>query len=430
MHAIQYIRAAARGPIALCAAILFGLVITGCASDGPTRPGPGPRPDGPVVNIPPNIEAPDVAPITPPHMRDSARPLVRVALLLPFSARSAAARAEAASMLDAAELALFTRGHDRLILIPKDTEGTEAGARAAARAAIRDGADIILGPLFANAVTATSEEASAAGVPVIAFSNDRAAANGGAYLLSITPEAEVARLVEYATRNGVSNFYAFIPANEYGYRVRDALQTEASRSGGALVASESFTPGAGAASLSDPARALAAAIRGGGGPGSDGRPTSAVILPEGGVRLLSLAPLLAYNNVDPREVRFLGTSLWADESVVREPALQGGWYVAPDEEAIDAFHDDFQDSFNAEPSRLASLAYDAVALTSHLTDRAGAAGLTRDAIENQDGFFGADGLFRFRSDGTSEWGLAIYAIDQREFRLIEGAPQSFTPSGF
>ena len=73
---------------------------------------------------------------------------VRVALLLPFTASNEAAQKVAAAMFDAAQLAAFDAGDDRFLLIPKDTKGRPEGAAAAARSALADGAEIILGPLF------------------------------------------------------------------------------------------------------------------------------------------------------------------------------------------------------------------------------------------------------------------------------------------
>src|SRR3546814_18334928 len=54
-----------------------------------------------------------------------------------------------------------------------------------------------------------------------------------------------------------------------------------------------------------------------------------VLLPASGQQLLSVAPLLAYHDVDPSEVRFLGTSLWEDPQLLSEPTLQGAWFPAP-----------------------------------------------------------------------------------------------------
>jgi len=154
----------------------------------------------------------------------------------------------------------------------------------------------------------------------------------------------------------------------------------------------------------------------------------AVMLPEGGVRLRMLGPLLPYHDVDPAEVRFLGTGLWNDPETIREPVLRGGWFAGPDEAARARFVASYEAAYGEAPSRIASHAYDGVLLTLHL---AGARdGFTRAAVEDPEGFLGADGLFRFRADGRIERGLAVYSVGRGGFTVIEPAPRSFEPAGF
>jgi branched-chain amino acid transport system substrate-binding protein len=124
-------------------------------------------------------------------------------------------------------------------------------------------------------------------------------------------------------------------------------------------------------------------------------------------------------------VRFLGTGLWNDPDLLREPALRGGWFAGPDLSARTAFETAYESSYGSEPSRIASLAYDAMSLAAHLDG--GERGFSREAIEEDQGFLGADGLFRFRATGMIERGLAIYEMRSRGFREIEPAPLSFEP---
>ena len=85
---------------------------------------------------------------------------VKVGLLLPLSASTQTALV-AKAMREAAELALFESRGAELQLVIKDDKGTEDGARAAATEAIGQGAEIILGPLFAKSVRAAAAVACA-----------------------------------------------------------------------------------------------------------------------------------------------------------------------------------------------------------------------------------------------------------------------------
>src|SRR6266550_161410 len=91
---------------------------------------------------------------------------VKVAVLLPLSGANAEL---GKAMLEAAQLALFTTGNDRLTLVPRDTSGTPESAANAARSALTEGAQLILGPLLAAEVAAVGPVARDAKVNVIAF---------------------------------------------------------------------------------------------------------------------------------------------------------------------------------------------------------------------------------------------------------------------
>ena len=70
----------------------------------------------------------------------------------------------AKALKQAAELALFDFDNPIVSLIPKDTKGTADGARAAAESAMQDGAELIIGPLFAQEVAAAAPVARQGGV--------------------------------------------------------------------------------------------------------------------------------------------------------------------------------------------------------------------------------------------------------------------------
>jgi ABC-type branched-subunit amino acid transport system substrate-binding protein len=373
--------------------------------------------------------------VTPPHRAQQADSLVRVGLLLPFSGVNAGARAEAAAMLNAAQLALFEAGADRIVLIPKDTGATPDGARRQAREVLREGADVILGPLLADGVAAVVDEASVYDKPVITFTNDRSTAETGAYVLSLTPEEEVARVVSYASRQGLITFATLAPDNDFGQRVRDAAEQAARDNGGFLVTWEVYPEGGDAAMVDLPARRLARydsrlAARAVEQEEQFELPYDAVILPEGGVQLLSVAPLLPFYDVDPRIVRFLGVGRWRDTAVAREPSLAGGWFPGPDEIALTAFDNSYRAAFGEEPTRLAPLAYDGVLAIASLTRGLGAAGLTPQGFQRPTGFRGADGLFRFTSERVSQHAMAIYEVRNGRFVVVEPAPDSFAPEAF
>ena len=169
---------------------------------------------------------------------------VRVGLILPLSAQGNAGVA-ATSMKNAADLALAEFKNPNIQLLVKDDGGTPQGAQAAAQQAISEGAEIIIGPLFAEAVRAAGATARQRGIPVIAFSTDVSVASHGIYLLSFLPETDVKRIVDYAVSRGKRSFAAMLPDSAYGAVVEAAFQQEVARRGGRILALEKYPHDAG-----------------------------------------------------------------------------------------------------------------------------------------------------------------------------------------
>src|SRR5215831_16527969 len=125
-------------------------------------------------------------------------------------------RGRRAIMRNAAEMALAEFNNPDLQLLVKDDGGSAPGAQQATQQALDEGAEIILGPLFALTVGPVGRAARARGVPVIAFSTDTNVAARGVYLLSFLPESDVDRIIGYAASQGRRSFAALVPDNAYG----------------------------------------------------------------------------------------------------------------------------------------------------------------------------------------------------------------------
>jgi ABC-type branched-subunit amino acid transport system substrate-binding protein len=353
---------------------------------------------------------------------------IKVAVLLPLSGPNADL---GKAMLEAAQLALFTTGNDRLTLIPRDTTGTAGGAASAAQAVIADGAKLILGPLIADEVVAVRPIAQAANVNVIAFATKTEVAGGNVFLMGFLPRQEVAREVSFAHDQGMSKFAALAPNTPYGHLMGDSLKEITTSEGGAVTRVEYFDPRLpdittsikhllpGAAAAQPGAAADAAPPAGG------GAPFDALLLPEGGDRLKQIADQLKAAGVDPTQTRLLGSGLWDDPSIVGDPALAGGWFAASPPEARHDFEGRYQAAYGHPPPRLASLAFDAAALAAVLSKSDGPDPFSAQAIQNPSGFTGVDGLFRFGPQGLVQRGLAVLEVDPGGDKVVSPAPQNF-----
>src|SRR5215211_2439389 len=162
----------------------------------------------------------------------------KVGLILPLSGAGNAGVA-AQSMKNAAEMALAEFQNPNIQLLIKDDGATPQGAGQSTQQALSEGAEIILGPLFALSVPATAQLTRARGVSVIAFSTDSSVAGRGVYLLSFLPESDINRIVDYAAGTGKRSFAALVPDNAYGNVVEAAFKQAVGRKG-RIVAFEKY----------------------------------------------------------------------------------------------------------------------------------------------------------------------------------------------
>jgi branched-chain amino acid transport system substrate-binding protein len=357
-----------------------------------------------------------VSPTTPAGPPVPVAGQVRIAILLPLSHPSKDTKAVAQALLGAAQMAMFDMSARSMVLLPRDTGTTPEQAVAAANDAIDKGAEVILGPLLANDVKAIAPVARARSVPIVAFSTDRSVAGDGVFLLSFLPQQEVSRIISYAASQGRGKFAALVPATPYGQRVEEAFRNSVTQSGREVIAVQTYQPNA---------QALEPAVKAIAKSGFD-----TILLPEGGTMLRSLGPILTVNGVDTRKVKLLGTGLWDDPAVAREPSLLGGWYAAPPQDQRQNFITRYQQLYGSKPPRIASLGYDAVALSATLAGGAPGRRYTRTTIADPNGFAGIDGIFRFRADGMTERGLAVMEVSSGQLSVVSPAATTFQAQGF
>ena len=356
---------------------------------------------------------------TPPQQSAAAPPAstlgegqVRVALILPLSGQGNAGVA-AQSMKNAAEMALADFKNPNIQLLVKDDGGTPQGAQVGAQQAIKEGAEIIIGPLFAEAVRAVGATAHSHGIPVIAFSTDASVAARGVYLLSFLPETDVKRIVDYVISRGKHSFGALLPDSAYGAVVEAAFQQEVSRRGGRVVVLEKYSTEPG--KIAEAARHVAQAVN----------RIDAIFIPDGADDVPQVVQTLLSDGVIINRVQLLGTGLWDDPRIFSTPSLDGGWYAAPESAGFRNFLSRYRSRFGQDPVRTATLAYDAVTLVAALVKTQGAQRFSEQVLTNSSGFAGIDGVFRFRPDGTNERGLAVMRVAPSGGQVVSPAPKTF-----
>ena len=342
---------------------------------------------------------------------------VRIALLLPLTGQAAPI---GQSLQQAAEMALFDAGAKELSLATYDSGSTPETAIEAYRKARTEGAALVLGPLFGNSATALAPLVGQGGANVVSFSNDEAAATRGVWVMGIAAPPQVRRVVDHAIDAGIKRFATFAPNTPYGEQMARTLESHVAVRGGTVVASELYD--ANSADLITPAKRLAGETLG--RSGGDGK--LAVLVPVAPPRLSPALSALTAAGIDKASVQFVGTGVWDVSGIGADSMLRGAWYAAPDPARRADFERRYTSTYGRPPHRLATLAYDGVALAGHLARLKPGGDFSAEAITNPNGWSGVDGIFRFLPDGRTERALAVIEIQGERNVVVSPAPTTFT----
>lgn len=389
------------------AVAILVLLLAGCNAGGP--PGAPPA----IGAGPPPVEAP--GPVA----------AQKIAVLLPLSGPIAPL---GQSMLDAIRLAFATEP-GRLDV--HDTHGTEAGAAAAA-ALVTGGQDaIVLGPLTATETRAVAAVTVPAGVPVLSYSSDPSVSQPGVWVLGLTVDQQVSRLVGAARADGRTRLAAFLPQTPFGDAMAAAYAGDAAADGLAPPDirrhDESFASiNDGLKSLSDINRRRAdidaklQADRASTDPAAQVEaltlaaapvpppPFDALLLADTGTGLQEILDEFGSYHLQAAQIRVMGPALWG-KFARKLGRIAGAWYAAPDPQAAVGFRRQFEARYGHAPNPLDDVAYDSGALAARLS---AGEGFSVASLTRPDGFAGTDGVFALAPDGHVSRGLAIFQIDE------------------
>lgn len=350
------------------------------------------------------------------------RNAVSVALLVPGGSADAGDDLLARNFENAARMAIADLGDVQIDLRVYNT-GSDAGqAAAVAQQAVADGAKIIIGPLRAEESNAVGVAVAQAGINVLSFSNNADIAGGNVFVLGNTFPNIADRLVSYAASQGKRRLAVVYDQNAQGEVGRNAVEAAATRHGASVVATGTYQFSQDSIISSVPG--IAATIR--------GASVDAVILTADTVGALPLlTQLLTENQVNPATTTFMGLTRWdVPAGTVELPGVQGGIFTLPDPGLAQQFSDRYAAAYGEPPHPLAGLAYDGIAAIGALIKAGKSDALAVSGLTQGSGFAGVNGIFRLRSDGTSERGLAVAQIINRQVTVIDPAPRAFGGAGF
>ncbi|NCT12755.1 MAG: penicillin-binding protein activator, partial [Rhodobacterales bacterium] len=297
------------------------------------------------------------------------------------------------------------------------TGASPALAAQAAQTAIGDGAQIILGPLYAEAANAAGVVAAPAGINVLSFSNNTTIAGGNVFVLGPTFRNTANRLVRHGVRNGIDSYVIVHADDLQGAVGRDAIASAVRGNGGRVAGIQSYPLSQ--QGILDAVPRIAEAARSGG--------AGAVFLTAGvNADLPILATALPEAGINPAATRYIGLTRWnASAEALALPGLQGGLFAVPDQQMTAIFESRYEAAYGGAPHPLAGLAYDGIAAIGALVASGNRGALTRAGLTQPQGFQGIGGIFRLLADGTNERGLAVATIRNNQVVILERAPRTF-----
>ncbi len=346
---------------------------------------------------------------------------VQVALLVPGGSGEGSDAFLAKNFENAARLAIADLNGPKVELRVYNTGGSPALAADAARTAVNDGAQIILGPLFAESANAVGVAVAGDNVNVLAFSNNPTIAGGNVFVLGSTFDNTADRLVRYASRQGISR-YVVLHGNDFGGGVgRDSITRAVERNGGQVVAVENYPLSQ--QGIFSSTRRILSTVRSSGAQAVFTTASANADLP-------IVATALPDAGMDTAASRFIGLTRWDTVPQLRDlPGLEGGLFAMPDQSTALLFENRYAATYGSQPHPLAGLAYDGIAAIGALVASGNDDALTKAALTTPQGFRGTSGIFRLLPNGLNERALAVATIQDNQVVILEQAQRSFGGAG-
>ena len=279
---------------------------------------------------------------------------------------------------------------------------------------------VFIGPLT-SADTNNIKEWCSKGVIFFSFASDRKLASNCVYLINFFPEDEIKTLFKFfGSDKRIALLY---PENEYGFYISKIVDDIATKSNSILINKTSYKE-----DLSNAREAIKELSK------YELRKYELkrqkdilsnkkdeisqkalkkiekfetigeldfthLIIPDYNIRLLQIAPLLPFYDIDPNKVQFVGTGVWDDEVFFHEPSLQGAIFPGIEKKNRESFINEYMKIYNEQPIRTATIVYDLVGLLSYIIENNLTIGSTINLLNNNTiTFEGIDGQFYFEDN--------------------------------
>ncbi len=298
---------------------------------------------------------------------------------------------------------------------------------------------VFIGPLNSEDTKFVSQYCNK-DVFIFSFSSKKELAKKCIYLVNFFPENEMRTVFDYFPNN--SKIALLFPENEYGFAINKAIDKIADQSNSVIINRASYNTKLTNApqairelgkyelrkyELNRQKQILA----------SKKDPTSKkrlaklekfkttndldfthIIIADYGLRLLQVAPLLPYYDIDPNIVQFVGTGAWDDQVFYDEPSLNGSIYPGIEFGKREELATDYYSLYDERFIRTSTLPFDLIGLMDFIVNNNFTVSSFYELLNNANAkFSGIDGNFYFLNN-IIERDLKILKIQEGKVSLI------------
>ena len=122
-----------------------------------------------------------------------------------------------------------------------------------------------------------------------------------------------------------------------------------------------------------------------------------LLLPDYSIRLLQIAPLLPFYDIDPKKVQFVGTGVWDNKVFFNEPSLQGSIFPGVPQNKRSQYFNDYYLKYGEQPTRTITIPYDLIGILEYIiNNKLNLMEVRRLLDDKSTSFDGIDGKFFFK----------------------------------
>ena len=371
---------------------------------------------------------------------------LRVALLVPLSGK---VKSVGQSIVNSAQLSLFENNKKNIVLKIYDTKGTTFGAVEALNRAVKDGIDVVLGPLFSEETKAIKNIIKENNLVSFSLSNDEQLKNiDNVFVTGSIPEQEIQVLISYLMENDFYNYVALMPNTTHGALMNKILRNTIINKDGLLIKTDYYEENEKnmltkiselvnfyevpqtiyenfekkklenkLLGLEEPELIIQE---------NEKIYPQALFIPDGGSMAEEIANLLFINQRNDKFIQLVGTSkLDGDTNIANNPYLDGVIFVGSNPDKYAQFYDSYLKTYKKEPIKITSMVYDLINIIDGFYDRFDDSYvLNKKALLDPNGFDGIDGRFRFLPNGLVERNFYVLQLQNKK-KVVINTNQEF-----